>query len=64
MAEYICPHCKNPVNDDDALLCLFCGESLGRSVGFMGKLRYPRHKIIFIIVIVIVLASFAILMSR
>lgn len=31
--EYICPHCKNPIDDDDALRCLFCGELLERGSG-------------------------------
>jgi len=40
MTEYICPHCKNVINDDEALLCLFCGESLGRhSSGAIGAMR-------------------------
>ncbi len=64
MSEYICPHCKNPIHEDDALLCLFCGESLNRNIGFMGKLRYPKHRIILIVVILVVLASFIILMGR
>ncbi|MDO8489551.1 MAG: hypothetical protein Q7S42_05540 [Candidatus Omnitrophota bacterium] len=64
MAEYICPHCKNPINDNEALLCLFCGESLNRNIGFMGKLRYPNPRIILIVIIIMVLVGFIILMSR
>jgi DNA-directed RNA polymerase subunit RPC12/RpoP len=56
MAEYICPHCKKPVYDDDALLCLYCGESLRRSKYFL------KPKTVFIIVVVIVLLSFLALM--
>jgi len=63
MAEYICPHCKNSINDDEALLCLYCGQSLNRSAGFMGKLRYPKHRIIFVVVIIAVLAAFILLMG-
>ncbi|MCX5693927.1 MAG: hypothetical protein NT014_02155 [Candidatus Omnitrophica bacterium] len=64
MPEYICPHCKQPINDDEALLCLYCGKSLNRSVGFMGKLKYPTPKIIIVIIIVLVLVSFTILIIR
>jgi DNA-directed RNA polymerase subunit RPC12/RpoP len=56
MTEYICPHCKKPVYDDDALLCLYCGESLRRSKYFL------KPKTVFIIVVVIVLLSFLALM--
>ncbi len=64
MPEYICPHCRKPIYDDDALLCLYCGESLNRPAGFMGNLKYPRPKIIIIILVVVLLAAFIILMSR
>ncbi|MDD5108023.1 MAG: hypothetical protein PHC29_00715 [Candidatus Omnitrophica bacterium] len=64
MAEYICPHCKKPVYDDEALLCLFCGESLNRNIGFMGKLRYPKPRIILIVIIIAVLVGFIILMAE
>ncbi len=64
MSEYICPHCKKPVYDDDALLCLYCGESLNRGAGFMGKLRYPRHAVIIAILVILVLSSFLMLMLR
>lgn len=63
MSEYICPHCKKPIYDDDALLCLYCGESLNRGVGFMGRIKYPNPKTIIIIAIILVLSSFIILMS-
>jgi predicted nucleic acid-binding Zn ribbon protein len=64
MSEYICPHCKKPIYDDDALLCLYCGESLNRATGFMGKLKYPRHALIFIVLVLAVLLSFLLLMIR
>ncbi|MBU4251833.1 MAG: hypothetical protein KKC39_08390 [Candidatus Omnitrophica bacterium] len=64
MSEYICPHCQQPIYDDEALLCLYCGQSLNRSVGFMGKLKYPKPKIIIVIIVVLVLVSFMILMIR
>ena len=62
MPEYICPHCRRPINDDEALLCLYCGQNLKRSVGFMGKLKYPTPRIIIVIVVGIVLLSFVLLM--
>ena len=62
MSEYICPQCKKPIYDDDALLCLYCGEGLNRSVGFMGKIKYPNPKIIIIALVCLVLLSFVLLM--
>ncbi len=64
MAEYICPHCKNPIFDDDALLCLYCGESLGRSKGFISSLKYSKPKVIAITVTILILLSFIILIMR
>jgi predicted amidophosphoribosyltransferase len=64
MPEYICPYCKQPIYDDEALLCLYCGQSLNRAVGFMGKLKYLEPKIIIAIIVVLVLVSFMILMIR
>ncbi|MBN1913723.1 MAG: hypothetical protein JW788_04915 [Candidatus Omnitrophica bacterium] len=64
MGEYICPHCKNPIYDEEALLCLYCGESLRRKTGVMGKLKYPRPKIIAAVVVFLVLISFIILILR
>ena len=63
MSEYICPHCGKPTYDDEALLCLYCGENLKRSVGFMGKMKYPTPRIIAVIVVIIVLLSFITLVS-
>jgi hypothetical protein len=59
--SFQCPHCKNFIDDDDALLCLYCGEGLGRSVGVMGALRHPRSKWIFISIILLVILSFLLL---
>ena len=64
MSECICPHCKKPIYDDEALLCLYCGQSLNRGVGFMGKLKYPAHKIVIVIIVALVLVSFMMLMTR
>ncbi|TBR16324.1 zinc-ribbon domain-containing protein [bacterium] len=61
MAEYICPHCKNPIYDDDALLCLYCGESLGRKRGF---LKYTPIKVLFAVIVLLVIVSFAFLVLR
>lgn len=64
MTTYICPHCKKPIYDDEALLCLYCGESLQRPAGFMGKLKYPKPKVIIVIIVALLLISFIILMMR
>ena len=64
MAEHICPHCKNPIYDDEALLCLYCGENLNRSVGFMGRIKYPTPKIIAVIAVCVVLLAFIVLITR
>ena len=63
MSEYICPHCGKPVNDDDALLCLYCGKNLNRSVGFMGRIKYLKQRIVMVAFIAMVLLSFILLMS-
>lgn len=62
MAEYICPHCKKPVYDDEALLCLYCGESLNRGVGLLGKLKYPRRKTVIIVIVLLVISGFLVLL--
>lgn len=64
MPEYICPHCQQPIYDDEALLCLYCGASLNRPVGFMGKLKYIKPKIIAIIIVILAAVSFLLLMLR
>ena len=58
MSEYVCSHCKKPIYDEEALFCLYCGESLNRNIGFMGKLKYPTPRIIATIVVVSVLLCF------
>jgi len=52
--EYICPHCGKPIDDEDALLCLYCGENLERGVGVLGKMRYTGHWMVFSFVIVLI----------
>ncbi len=55
MENYICPHCGKPIDDDDALLCLYCGENLERPVGTLGTIRYSAHWTTVIIVVVLFL---------
>ncbi|PIQ89155.1 MAG: hypothetical protein COV72_04520 [Candidatus Omnitrophica bacterium CG11_big_fil_rev_8_21_14_0_20_42_13] len=64
MPEYICPNCHNPIYDDEALLCLYCGESLRRGAGFMGKIKYARLKIITAVLVIVILVIFLIIMAR
>ena len=64
MSEYICPHCGKPIDDDEALLCLYCGESLERGVGTLGKMRYSTHWIVVTAVVIFTLVAFILLMMR
>lgn len=59
MTEYICPECRKPITDDEALLCHFCGGSLRRGgSGFLGKLKYSSPKIVIGIIVTLVIVSF------
>ncbi len=59
MYECVCPRCKNTIYDEDALLCHFCGESLGRpSGGGLGMMRSMPWKWVFVIVAVFIILSF------
>lgn len=51
MVEYRCPHCRTPIYDDDALLCLYCGQSLDRG----RRLGIPKP-LLAVLVAVLVLA--------
>ncbi len=60
MVVYICPHCEKPIDDEEALLCLYCGENLERGVGTLGKMRYSIHwtvvaLVVFVVVVLLVL---------
>ena len=64
MPEYICPNCGKAIYDDEALLCLYCGESLKCSVGFMGGFKYPTPRVMLAIAIALLLLAFLLLMIR
>ncbi len=64
MAECICPNCGKPIYDDEALLCLYCGESLNRSFGFLGGMKYSFLRYLIYIVTGVVLAGFILLFLR
>jgi len=56
-----CPQCHNPIYDDEALLCLYCGESLDRQGN---DPKSVRRKIFFVVIVLIVLVSFVMVMVR
>jgi len=57
MPEVICPQCQNPIYDEEALSCHFCGSSLSRaSSGFLGALRGGSLKWILMVVAVMIIA--------
>ncbi len=58
MDDRICPHCKKPIYDEDALLCLYCGKSLS------GANKYFMPQAIIIFVIIIILIGFTLFMMR
>lgn len=42
-----CPECGRPIEDDDAVLCLYCGASLRRTAGFISGLKYkPAYAVL------------------
>ena len=58
MPGYTCPHCGNLIFDEEALLCHFCGESLQRAgQGFLGKIRYANHRILWYFLTFLVLCG-------
>ena len=59
MPDMVCPHCKNPIYDEEALLCHFCGNSLGRqSSGAMGNMRGAGMKWVVLAVLAVTILSF------
>jgi len=60
-----CPHCQQPIYDNEALLCHFCGNSLERaSDGMLGKLKYGYKRYIWIMVIFLLLAALFLIFTR
>lgn len=65
MSQYICPSCKNIAEDDEALLCHFCGESLNRaSHDVLGKMRSSGFKWILVTVILVLVGVFVMMVVR
>jgi len=53
-----CPECRRPIEDEDALLCLYCGSSLRRPVGFMGLLKYRPGPLVLAGIVLLMVLSF------
>ena len=65
MSEYICPRCGKPIYDDEALLCLYCGEDLERGVGVLGKMKYSKPwALVLPFLLIIIVVSFVLLMLQ
>lgn len=65
MKRQICPNCGQPISDEEALLCHFCGGSLQRaSRGFLGRLRYADPRTIWFLIIFFVLLGFIFAIKR
>jgi len=64
MEKITCPHCNNPIYDDEALSCLYCGQSLHRDIGVFGKMKYSQSNPFWIIgvgaIITIIIVMFLI----
>ncbi len=59
MPDITCPHCKNPVYDEDALSCHFCGNLLNRgSGGALGAMRVAGMRWVWITIAILIVASF------
>jgi len=61
MAEYLCPHCKKPTLDDDALRCIYCGELLNRKIGFLSDIKYSRLTVAFLLILLLSFITFFII---
>jgi hypothetical protein len=62
MKDYRCPHCQQPIADEEALLCLYCGERLSRPGIFAGDMTW--RKIVIGAVALAVLVSFVLFVLR
>lgn len=57
--EYICPNCNKPIYDDEALLCLYCGESLKRPTKTtFGFIKSNKLKLFLLVLVIVVILSF------
>ncbi|MFA5038732.1 MAG: hypothetical protein WC732_03530 [Candidatus Omnitrophota bacterium] len=52
----VCPHCSKPVNDPEALFCLFCGSPLKKPAGFLGALKFGAWKYAAIALLALLIA--------
>ncbi|HBG62111.1 MAG: hypothetical protein A2Y03_08895 [Omnitrophica WOR_2 bacterium GWF2_38_59] len=65
MSEYICPNCNNPIYDEDAILCHFCGDSLQRAgKGFISRIKYANNRVVWFFLVFFVLLCFVLLFIR
>ena len=62
MSAHICPRCGRPIDDDEALLCLYCGENLERGVGVLGRMKYSGHWLVIAALTIFVIVAFILLM--
>ena len=59
-----CPHCGNPIHDEEAIRCLFCGESTERMLDFLAEKWGSPVKTILIAVAVLLVITFVVWVIR
>ena len=65
MAEKICPNCRKPIYEDEALFCHFCGESLQRSgQGLFGQLKYGRWRLVMAGFVIFIIVLFILFLAK
>jgi hypothetical protein len=58
MSEHVCPQCSKSTYDDNALLCHFCGESLGRrSSGILGRITAVQWSVAAVVLVAFVILA-------
>jgi len=64
MPDITCPHCGNSIYDEEALLCLYCGNSLKRKIGFIGRMKNSLPTTLLILAIGLIIFAFIMLFIR
>ncbi|MEA3328979.1 MAG: hypothetical protein U9Q08_04585 [Candidatus Omnitrophota bacterium] len=59
---FYCPHCKQPLYDQDALRCLYCGERLDVKAGPSSIITWRKARFFVALLVLLVILAFLSLM--